>query len=105
MFEYEEPRAFCCVHGRSRCSAPRLNSIKTIRISRMINMLTWFRSIMNIVSRTMCPGYRTQNMKKAFLRCLRVQAVRSASLQSFKEGKVPLLVATDVAARGLDIPL
>uniref|UniRef100_A0A7S4B8L6 RNA helicase n=2 Tax=Chrysotila carterae TaxID=13221 RepID=A0A7S4B8L6_CHRCT len=33
------------------------------------------------------------------------QAVRSASLQSFKEGKVPLLVATDVAARGLDIPL
>ncbi|KAJ4303559.1 RNA-dependent ATPase [Kalmusia sp. IMI 367209] len=32
------------------------------------------------------------------------QEKRSASLQAFKEGHVPLLVATDVAARGLDIP-
>ena len=32
------------------------------------------------------------------------QATRTASLQSFKNGSVPLLVATDVAARGLDIP-
>lgn len=32
------------------------------------------------------------------------QAARSASLESFKSGECPLLVATDVAARGLDIP-
>lgn len=32
------------------------------------------------------------------------QDKRSAALQAFKEGNVPLLVATDVAARGLDIP-
>jgi ATP-dependent RNA helicase DBP3 len=32
------------------------------------------------------------------------QDKRTASLAAFKEGKVPLLVATDVAARGLDIP-
>jgi ATP-dependent RNA helicase DBP3 len=32
------------------------------------------------------------------------QAKRTASLQSFKTGEVPILVATDVAARGLDIP-
>jgi ATP-dependent RNA helicase DBP3 len=32
------------------------------------------------------------------------QDKRSASLKAFKEGSVPLLVATDVAARGLDIP-
>lgn len=46
------------------------------------------------------------------LRGLRVAAIhgdlsqerRSASLESFKSGECPLLVATDVAARGLDIP-
>jgi len=32
------------------------------------------------------------------------QDKRTASLTAFKEGHVPLLVATDVAARGLDIP-
>ena len=32
------------------------------------------------------------------------QAKRTESLESFKRGLVPLLVATDVAARGLDIP-
>lgn len=32
------------------------------------------------------------------------QAARQASLDSFKSGSCPLLVATDVAARGLDIP-
>lgn len=32
------------------------------------------------------------------------QVQRSAAVEQFKSGKVPLLVATDVAARGLDIP-
>ena len=32
------------------------------------------------------------------------QEKRSKSLADFKEGKVQILVATDVAARGLDIP-
>ncbi|CAI6335073.1 unnamed protein product [Periconia digitata] len=32
------------------------------------------------------------------------QDKRTASLAAFKDGRIPLLVATDVAARGLDIP-
>jgi superfamily II DNA/RNA helicase len=32
------------------------------------------------------------------------QAEREYSLDLFRKGKAPLLVATDVAARGLDIP-
>jgi ATP-dependent RNA helicase DBP3 len=34
----------------------------------------------------------------------RAQADRTKALADFKAGTVPLLVATDVAARGLDIP-
>lgn len=29
---------------------------------------------------------------------------RTAALEEFKSGRTPLLIATDVAARGLDIP-
>ena len=32
------------------------------------------------------------------------QTARTDALENFKSGKVPLLIATDVAARGLDIP-
>ncbi len=32
------------------------------------------------------------------------QRQRSEAVEHFKSGKVPLLIATDVAARGLDIP-
>ena len=32
------------------------------------------------------------------------QPQRTAAVDQFKSGAVPLLVATDVAARGLDIP-
>jgi ATP-dependent RNA helicase DBP3 len=32
------------------------------------------------------------------------QADRTGALEEFKSGRIPLLIATDVAARGLDIP-
>lgn len=49
------------------------------------------------------------NLKRSGWNCTSIhgdksQDMRTAALESFKSGKVPLLVATDVAARGLDIP-
>ena len=35
----------------------------------------------------------------------KTQEARTSALKSFKDGKIPLLIATDVAARGLDIPV
>lgn len=47
---------------------------------------------------------RTRGFKVAGIHGDMTQQARSASLDAFKTGAVPLLVATDVAARGLDIP-
>jgi ATP-dependent RNA helicase DBP3 len=48
-------------------------------------------------------------MRLSVLQCVAVhgdisQSQRTAAVEKFKSGEVPLLIATDVAARGLDIP-
>jgi ATP-dependent RNA helicase DBP3 len=54
---------------------------------------------------TRIEGYiRSKGFKVAGIHGDLTQPQRTASLEAFKTGKVPLLVATDVAARGLDIP-
>ena len=50
-----------------------------------------------------------QSMDLVLLQCVAVhgdisQSQRTAAVEQFKSGEVPLLIATDVAARGLDIP-
>ena len=47
---------------------------------------------------------RTKGLRVAGIHGDLSQQQRQTSLDAFKSGKVPLLVATDVAARGLDIP-
>ncbi|KAI9878815.1 MAG: RNA-dependent ATPase [Pleopsidium flavum] len=47
---------------------------------------------------------RTKGLRVAGIHGDLSQQQRTMSLDAFKSGKVPLLVATDVAARGLDIP-
>lgn len=47
------------------------------------------------------PSYVLSVYAPHILQCLQE---REAALKSFKSGKTPILVATDVAARGLDIP-
>ncbi|MCH95539.1 DEAD-box ATP-dependent RNA helicase 36-like, partial [Trifolium medium] len=44
------------------------------------------------------------DQEAAALYSLRSQAQRLEALHEFKSGKVPILLATDVAGRGLDIP-
>lgn len=54
---------------------------------------------------TRIEGYiRSKGFKVAGIHGDLSQPQRTASLEAFKNGEVPLLVATDVAARGLDIP-
>lgn len=43
-------------------------------------------------------------MEAAALHSLKSQALRLSAVQHFKSGRVPILLATDVASRGLDIP-
>lgn len=47
---------------------------------------------------------RTKGFRVAGIHGDMSQVQRLKSLESFKKGEIPLLVATDVAARGLDIP-
>jgi len=47
---------------------------------------------------------RSKGLKVAGIHGDMSQPQRTTSLEAFKSGRVPLLVATDVAARGLDIP-
>lgn len=47
---------------------------------------------------------RRNGVRVAVIHGERSQAERNAALRTFKQGACPVLVATDVAARGLDIP-
>jgi ATP-dependent RNA helicase DBP3 len=47
---------------------------------------------------------RSRGCRVAGIHCDLSQAQRTLALGQFKSGKCPLLIATDVAARGLDIP-
>lgn len=44
------------------------------------------------------------DIEASALHSLKSQTLRQSALQKFKAGQVPILIATDVASRGLDIP-
>jgi ATP-dependent RNA helicase RhlE len=53
---------------------------------------------------TLTSALSAANFKVASLHGKRSQHERTSALNSFKSGKVQILVATDVAARGLHVP-
>jgi len=53
----------------------------------------------------LCKKLINKNISAAAIHGNKTQNARVKALSSFKEGKIRVLVATDIAARGLDIPL
>merc|ERR1712072_1192920 len=51
-----------------------------------------------------CPNRLWQNVGILYSSIGTPQAARQKAVDDFKAGKIPILIATDVAARGLDIP-
>ena len=53
----------------------------------------------------LCKKMLAQNISAAAIHGNKTQGARTKALAGFKEGSIRILVATDIAARGLDIPL
>jgi ATP-dependent RNA helicase RhlE len=53
----------------------------------------------------LCKKMLAQNVSAAAIHGNKTQGARTKALAGFKEGSIRVLVATDIAARGLDIPL
>jgi len=53
----------------------------------------------------LCKKMLAQNISAAAIHGNKTQGARTKALAGFKEGSIRVLVATDIAARGLDIPL
>ena len=89
-----------CVYFVDKAGKPAL-------LARLVNELSMFRTI--AFTRTKHGADRlTQHLNRAGIKAEAIhgnksQNARTRALHNFKTGKVPVLVATDVAARGIDV--
>jgi ATP-dependent RNA helicase RhlE len=89
-----------CVYFVDKAAKPAL-------LARLVNELAMFRTI--AFTRTKHGADRlTQHLNRAGIKAEAIhgnksQNARTRALANFKSGKVPVLVATDVAARGIDV--
>ncbi len=80
---------------------------KPALLARLVNELSMFRTI--AFTRTKHGADRlTQHLNRAGIKAEAIhgnksQNARTRALHNFKTGKIPVLVATDVAARGIDV--
>jgi len=84
-------------------------SKKTSLITKLISEGEWSQVL--IFTRTkhganrLCQKLEKAGINSAAIHGNKTQGARTKALSSFKNGSVSVLVATDIAARGLDIPL
>ena len=89
-----------CVYMVDKAAKPAL-------LARLVNELSMFRTI--AFTRTKHGADRlTQHLNRAGIKAEAIhgnksQNARTRALANFKTGKIPVLVATDVAARGIDV--
>ncbi len=83
--------------------------LKTAVTIKMIQDENWSQAL--IFTRTkhgankLCEKLEKASIKSSAIHGNKSQNHRTKSLEDFKNGKIKILVATDIAARGLDIPL
>jgi ATP-dependent RNA helicase RhlE len=83
--------------------------LKTAVTIKMIQDENWTQAL--IFTRTkhgankLCEKLEKAGIKSSAIHGNKSQNHRTKSLEDFKSGKIKILVATDIAARGLDIPL
>lgn len=85
--------------GRDRLLDSLLNKYHSSRKNRVIIFVLYKKEAARVESMLQKRGWNAAAVHGDIS-----QAQRTAAVESFKSGAVPLLVATDVAARGLDIP-
>ena len=84
-------------------------SRKTALIIKLITEGDWQQAL--VFTRTkhganrLCQKMEKKGISAAAIHGNKSQAARTRALSGFKRGKIRVLVATDIAARGLDIPL
>jgi hypothetical protein len=111
---FKSSKADCCHFERERCQISCLLIsclLVLIKGTSSMWMLCKAKSVMHVYMlscmqtvNTLTTSLSAANFKVTSLHGKRSQQERTSALNAFKSGKVNILVATDVAARGLHIP-
>ena len=90
-----------CIDGRNkdRRLTDLLNKYHKSRTNRCIIFVLYKREASSLEQNLLAKGFNAVGIHGD-----KGQDARTAALNDFKAGNIPLLIATDVAARGLDIP-
>ncbi|WP_072801732.1 DEAD/DEAH box helicase [Rhodococcoides yunnanense] len=99
--ESTEPERAAMSHHFFRVSAEEKDSVATVLAARDGRTIVFLRT-KHAVDR-FAEGLRTAGVDAVALHGDKTQAARTRALASFGNGSVPVLVATDVAARGLHV--